>query len=263
MTEFATTAHGDRVAYDRRGDGPGLVFVAGGGPIFRANDPITAATAELAAAAGLSTVVYDRLGRGESVATGRLTLDRELGAIAAMLEVAGGRAVLCGHSSGSSIALAAADVGLPVAALALWEAPLGDPSEKVRGWFAEFERRLDAEDYVGATEQYMQDMPPEWLEGLRRSPDFVEIARGAVSQRADGESLVWATQSLEDGSLGELSTPVLTMYGSSTLPEMPSAAAWIASVVAGTTVEEVPGQDHSWEAEPMARRLAELALTQP
>ncbi|WP_250444635.1 hypothetical protein [Actinotalea sp. C106] len=78
MTEFATTAHGDRVAYDRRGDGPGLVFVAGGGPIFRANDPITAATAELAAAAGLSTVVYDRLGRGESVATGRLTLDREL-----------------------------------------------------------------------------------------------------------------------------------------------------------------------------------------
>ncbi|MBO1752038.1 alpha/beta hydrolase [Actinotalea sp. BY-33] len=263
MTEFATTAHGDRVAYDRRGEGPGLVFIAGGGPIFRANDPVTSATAELASAAGLCTVVYDRLGRGESRAGGRLTLERELGAVAAMLEVVGGRAVLCGHSSGCSIALAAADAGLPVASLALWEAPLGDPSEKVRRWFAEFERRLDAEDYVGATEQYMEDMPPEWLEGLRQSPDFAEIARGAVSQRADGESLVWATHALEDGSLAGLHTPLLAMYGTSTLPEMPSAAAWIASVVTGTSVEEMPGTDHTWEAEPMARRLAELALTHP
>ena len=38
MTDFTTTARGDRVAYDRYGSGPGLVFVAGAGP-SRAVDP--------------------------------------------------------------------------------------------------------------------------------------------------------------------------------------------------------------------------------
>jgi hypothetical protein len=38
MTEFTTTTTGDQVAYDRRGAGPALIFVAGAGP-FRAIDP--------------------------------------------------------------------------------------------------------------------------------------------------------------------------------------------------------------------------------
>ena len=259
MTEYATTMHGDRVAYDRRGEGPGLVFVAGAGP-FRATDPITTETAELAAAAGLTTVVCDRLGRGESVADGRLTLERELAAVAAMIEVAGGRAALCGHSSGCTISLAAAHQGLAVSALALWEAPLGEPSEDVRAWIDEFERRLDAGDHVGATEQFMKDMPPEWLEGMKQSPDFPELARGSLSQRADGESLVWATEALEDRRLATLTIPVLAMYGTSTLPEMPPAAAWIASVVPSTTVTEAPGADHSWEAVAMAEALSRFVL---
>lgn len=37
MSEFVSTSLGDRVAYDLRGSGPGLVFVAGAGP-FRAMD---------------------------------------------------------------------------------------------------------------------------------------------------------------------------------------------------------------------------------
>lgn len=254
MTEFATTSYGDVVAFDRRGEGPGLVFVAGAGP-FRAIDPVTTETAERASAAGLTTVVFDRLGRGESEAEGRLTLERELAAVATMIEAAGGRAVLCGHSSGCTIALAAAHAGLPVTGLVLWEAPLGEPSGEVRAWIAEFERRLDAEDYVGAVEQYMKDMPPEWLEGMRQSPDFEQLARGSRTQRADGESLVWATTALEDGALSGVRVPVLATYGTSTFPVMPAAAEWIASVVPQATVAAVPGADHSWEPGPMADEL--------
>src|SRR5688500_13356415 len=114
MTSILTTARGDRVAYDRSGDGPALVFVAGAGP-YRAGDPSTTETAERAAERGITTIVFDRLGRGESPADGMLDLDRELEAIAALIDVAGGRAVLCGHSSGGSIVLAAAVRGLPVA----------------------------------------------------------------------------------------------------------------------------------------------------
>ena len=62
VTGTATTAGGDRVTYDLRGTGPAVVFVAGAGP-FRAVDPITTRTAELLADAGVTTVVFDRLGR--------------------------------------------------------------------------------------------------------------------------------------------------------------------------------------------------------
>jgi pimeloyl-ACP methyl ester carboxylesterase len=134
MTEFTTTTTGDRVAYDLRGTGPALIFVAGAGP-FRAIDPWTTETAERAAQQGITTLVFDRLGRGESPAEGRLDLDRELDAIQAMLDVVGGSAALCGHSSGCSISLRAAAAGLPVDGLALWEAPLAGAAADTRAWW--------------------------------------------------------------------------------------------------------------------------------
>ena len=198
MTEHATTSRGDTVAYDRYGEGPGLVFVAGAGP-FRAMDPGTTATARLAAEAGLTTVVFDRLGRGESGADGRLDLDRELEAVRALIDVAGGHAVLCGHSSGCSVSLAAAAAGLPVDGLVLWEAPLSAPAGPTTEWADEFERRLDAGELEAAQEWYMKDMPPEWLAGAKASPAWSAIYASAPTLRADAQSLRRVTAGLESG----------------------------------------------------------------
>jgi hypothetical protein len=77
MSETLKTRHDDIVAFDRRGSGPAVVFVSGAGP-YRATDPIMGGTAELAAAQGLTTIVYDRLGRGESKAAGRIGPGRVL-----------------------------------------------------------------------------------------------------------------------------------------------------------------------------------------
>ncbi|MCB7135898.1 alpha/beta fold hydrolase [Cellulosimicrobium marinum] len=268
MTERTTTSRGDTVAYDLHGDHPhadhphgdrpGLVFVAGAGP-FRAVDPVTTETARRVAEHGVRAVVFDRLGRGESPADGVLDLERELAAVAAAIAVADGGtgrgAVLCGHSSGCSIALAAVHAGLPVTGLVLWETPLGDDAAATKAWIDEFERRLDAEDFVGATEQYMVDMPPVWLEEMRRAPDFAEQARRSRSQRADGQSLVWATAAVEDGSLASVDVPVLAVYGTSTFPVMPAAAEKIAAVVPRTEVREVEGEFHSWDPAAMADTL--------
>lgn len=252
MTEFATTSRGDRVAYDRRGTGPGLVFISGAGP-FRATDPVTTATAE--AMTGATTIVYDRLGRGESVADGRIGLDRELAAITAMIEIAGGSAVLCGHSSGCSIALAAADASLPVTGLVLWEAPLTEGPEVTREWIGEFERRLDSDDLAGAIAEYMRDMPAEWRDEATNDPEAVAQV---VSYRADGESLVWAEALPYAERFARVRVPTLCLVGAETFPGMPEAADAIAAAIPGAESRAVPGAYHSWDTEPMARLLSEF-----
>jgi pimeloyl-ACP methyl ester carboxylesterase len=251
MTDFVTTQQGDRIAYDFRGEGPGLIFVAGAGP-YRAVDSITTETAERAADQGLTTIVYDRIGRGESPAEGPITLDREFAALSALIEVAGGKAVLCGHSSGCSISLAAASAGLPVAGLALWEAPLAPGNAE---WAAEVIRRLDANELLGALEYYMKDMPPEWLEGARRSPAFPQMVAQVVAQRPDAESLAWADSAPYSEVFSGIRIPTVAMVGAQTFPLMHEAADAIVGAISGATQLVMPGANHSWEPVPMAAEL--------
>ena len=254
MTDFITTALGDRVGYDLRGDGPAVIFVAGAGP-YRAIDPWTTETAELMTETGVQTIVYDRLGRGESVADGRLDLDRDLAALAALIEVAGGSAVLCGHSSGCSISLIAAARGLAVTGLVLWEPPFGSLDGGAREWADEVERRIDAGDLEGALEHYMKDMPPEWLEGARQSPDYPRYVSQVVSYLADGESLAWVESAPLDELLRDIRVPVEVLLGQETFPELFDSAEAIVAAVPGARWRQVPGADHSWEPAPMAHEL--------
>ena len=210
MSEFVTTASGDRIAYDRNGSGPALVFVAGAGP-WRAIDPETTRTAEFLAGLGVSAIVYDRVGRGESAAEGIITLERELPAIEALIEVAGGGAVLCGHSSGCSISLRAAVAGFAVDGLALWEAPLAPPDSGAREWADEVNRLIDAGDHGGALDTYMRDMPPEILEIVRSIPAMIDEA---PSLRPDGESLAWAESAPHAVLFGGIRVPVLAWSAS-------------------------------------------------
>lgn len=232
-----------------------MIFIAGAGP-FRAIDPWTSATAEAAARQGITTIAYDRLGRGESTVDGRIDLERELVAVAALLEVAGGSAVLCGHSSGCSIALAAAASGLPVDGLVLWEAPLGLQNGGAREWADEVGRRITAGDLEGALVHYMKDMPAEFLAGARQSPVFPQMVAQVGGHRPDGESLAWA----ESAPLAELfagiRVPVEALVGEETFPGMVEAAEAIAAAIPGATYKRMPGARHTWEPEPMAAELA-------
>ena len=255
MSEFVITSQGDRVAFDRRGSGPALIFIAGAGP-FRAIDPTTTATAELAAQLGISTIVYDRLGRGESMVDGRIDLERELAAVAALIDIAGGSAVLCGHSSGCSIALAAAASGLPVDGLVLWEAPLGPQDGPAREWAAEVDRRITAGDLEGALLYYMKDMPSEFLAGVRASPMWPGMVAQVGSQRPDGESLAWAESAPLAELFASIRVPVEVLVGEETFPVMITAAGAIVAAITGATQKRMPGAKHSWEPEPMAAELA-------
>lgn len=260
MTEYADTAAGDRIGFDRFGDpaDPGVVFIAGAGP-FRAMDPTTTETARLAAERGAQTLVYDRLGRGDSQADGALTLKREIAAIAAAIEAVGGRAVLVGHSSGSTIALAAADAGLPVTALALWEAPIGQFAGGVGRFEADFLAHLDRGDYEAAQREYMRDMPPEFLEHATQDPAWPQIVLGSRSYRADARSLAWAEELPAAERFAGITVPVLAMVGEATFPGMTESADALRAAMPSASVAVMPGAMHEWEPGPMATRIAALA----
>ncbi|SER34178.1 alpha/beta fold hydrolase [Microlunatus flavus] len=255
VTQHVTTSRGDEVAYDRLGEGPSVVLVAGAGSL-RGEAPVVA-TAELAAEQGVSVVVPDRLGRGGSPAEGSLDLDREVEALRAVIAAEGGSAVLCGHSSGCSISLYALAAGLPVAGLVLWEAPLAAPAAHVDAWVGGLEQRIDAGELEAAQEWYMRDMPPEWLAGAKASPAWPAIYAGVVSLRADGQSLRWTTGQLESGALRDaVDVPVLAVYGSSTQHVMVQAANRVRSVLPQTEVREVAGANHVWDPAAFAPVLA-------
>lgn len=258
MTEYVSTSAGDRIGFDRYGTGPGIVFVAGAGP-FRAMDATTTRTAQLASEQGVQTLVHDRLGRGDSAADGDLTLERELAAIDAAIDAVGGRAVLVGHSSGCSIALAAADAGLAVTALALWEAPIWQFDGGAAQFEADVLRHVDAGDFEAAQIEYMRDMPPEFLAQAQAMPEWPQLAAGSRTYRADARSLAWAEELEPVERFARITVPTLTMVGAETFPGMTETAERLAAAIPTASFRVMPGAWHDWEPAPMADALVELA----
>jgi len=111
---------GTPIAFDRAGQGPPLILVDGA-LCYRASGP-SGPLARLLQE-HFTVYRYDRRGRGESGDTTPYTVDREIDDLAAIIDEAGGSAFVYGVSSGAALALEAANRGLPIGKLALYEAP--------------------------------------------------------------------------------------------------------------------------------------------
>src|SRR5262249_190666 len=95
---------------------------------------------------------YDRRGRGESGDTQPYAAEREVEDLAALIKEAGGTAHVFGQSSGGAIALDAANTGVPISRLAVYEIPLGltdNARVEPKGYHANLTRAL-AENRRGA-----------------------------------------------------------------------------------------------------------------
>lgn len=250
------TPLGDTVGIEVHGPegAPAALFVQGAGP-GRAENPVPSATARLLAEHGFRAAVPDRVGRGDSAAPGPIELDRELAAITAGAEALGAPVVLVGHSSGCALAMMAADRVSDLAGLVLWEAPLWQFPEGASAWWADVRRHIDEHDLEGAIVSYMAGMPPEWIDELRRSPQFPALVHSWIP---DGTALATVEERSPGAFLAELTAPVLAAVGAETFPGMAEASAAIAASAAHGTAEELPGAWHEWEPRPMAARLARL-----
>ncbi|MBW7455541.1 alpha/beta hydrolase, partial [Paenibacillus sepulcri] len=116
----AISRDGTRIAFDKVGQGPSLVLVAGAFSYRKFPGQV-----QLAGLLSEHFTVYnyDRRGRGDSGDTQPYAIEREIEDLQAMIEEAGGSANVWGLSSGAVLALQAAAKGLNITKLALHEPP--------------------------------------------------------------------------------------------------------------------------------------------
>lgn len=96
---------GTTLAYDVYGSGPALIYITGA-ICFRNFSPVVSDAKTFARE--FSVYNYDRRGRGDSGDTPPYSIEREVEDIEALIDAAGGKAFLYGHSSGAVLALEAA-----------------------------------------------------------------------------------------------------------------------------------------------------------
>ncbi len=118
--EKVISKDGTAIAFDRVGSGPPLILVDGA-LCYRGSGPMAPLAALLAP--HFTVYTYDRRGRGDSGDTAPYAVEREVEDIDALIKEAGGSAFVYGISSGAGLALEAANRGLVVRKLALYEAP--------------------------------------------------------------------------------------------------------------------------------------------
>jgi len=159
--EQVTSADGTVIAVDHAGSGPPVVVVGGALSTRAAAVPLTEEIES-----EYSVHRYDRRGRGDSGDTPPYRVEREIEDLAAVIDAAGGSAFVYGNSSGAVLALRAAEAGLPITRLGLFEPPFvgGDPDA-----IPKISRFLDEGNRFGAVRFFLTSIgvPADMIEASR------------------------------------------------------------------------------------------------
>jgi pimeloyl-ACP methyl ester carboxylesterase len=258
--ETTKSADGTVIAYDRTGDGPPLIVAVGAFCDRRSFVPPVGLTGRF------TVYTYDRRGRGDSGDTQPYSPDREVddlaGVVSAAVSGSGSKVYAFGHSSGGALVLRAAAQGVPLTAVASYEAPFvipgtrevaQDPADRIREMVAAG-RRGDAVRYwmtsvVAAPAQVltMMEGSPAWpaLEALTHTLPY-DIA-------LTGDQGVPA-------SLAAITMPVLVLGGSTSPDWFHRTVQETAAVIPGAKLVMMEGYDHGVPPEVIAPVLTEFFL---
>src|SRR5262245_42753154 len=119
-----TSKDGTTIAYEKSGQGPAVVLVDGA-LCYREFGPARGLAKLLEP--NFTVYIYDRRGRGESADTTPYAVEREIEDLDALINAAGGSALVYGISSGAALAMhAAVALDGKFKKLAMYEAPLND-----------------------------------------------------------------------------------------------------------------------------------------
>ena len=248
VTEYATSADGTRIAFERDGDGPVLLLVDGA-LCYRDFGPARPVTAALRDR--FTVVSYDRRGRGASGDTAPYAAVRELEDLAAVATSINADYVL-GQSSGAALAYRAAAAGLIAPTkLAGYEAPYvgahPDKKGKPRDYVGDLKALLAEGRNDKAVDYFMVTMVegPWFLPLMMRTMGKNWTKLKAVATTLPNDATVMGDWSVPVDEFARISVPTLVMGGSKSAAPMAEAQVRIAATIPGAQHRVLAGQTHN------------------
>lgn len=265
MMSYVRSKDGTPIAYETVGTGPALILVDGA-LCYRASGPMRPLAEQLKS--DFTVFLYDRRGRGESGNTLPYSPAREVEDIAALVDVAGGSAVVAGVSSGAALVLKAAGRTSGIEKVALYEAPFVI-DDKETPMDPDFRARLNRHIANGkpgdAVKQFMHRVrvPGIAILVMRFTPVWKKLTGVAHTLPYDIE-LVESYQtgkSIPSGEWADVTMPVMVIAGGKSPAWMQNAQAAIAATLPNAELRTLPGQTHMVKAKALAPLLAEFFRT--
>lgn len=258
-----TSKDGTSIAYSAAGTGPALIVVDGA-CCYRDFGPANQLVEHLRES--FTVYTYDRRGRGESTDTKPYDLQREVEDIAALLDAAGGSARVFGQSSGGALALEAANAGLPIDKLAVYEVPfIVDPSGPV-GKDDEYESNLSSaldDDRRGdAVKLFMSlvEAPGFMVQIMRLTPAWSKLKQVAHTLPYD-HALLAAHRNgepLPADRFANATMPALAMAGGKSDEWFRTTMRNVAERLPQADYRTIDGQNHMLKAKVIAPTLKEF-----
>jgi pimeloyl-ACP methyl ester carboxylesterase len=254
--ETVISKDGTTIAFDRIGQGAAVVLVSGGSV-----DRTSLAPLAQELAPDFTVLNYDRRGRGPSGDTPPYAIDREIEDIEAVVEAAGGEAAIFGSSSGAVLAMFAAEAGLGIGKLAMWEPPYipegfpkppEDQVEQYETMVAEG-RRGDAVEFFMAR---VVGMPAEFVAGARTQPWWG--ATEALAHTLAYDARIMGDYEIPVDRAANVKVPTLVLAGGADMPFMRETAQALADSLPDGQVRFLDGQGHNVDMTVLAPVLKEF-----
>jgi pimeloyl-ACP methyl ester carboxylesterase len=263
VTGTVTSADGTTIAYDRYGAGPPLILVHGA---FTDKTHPTMCEVACALAPWFTVVNYDRRGRGDSGDTQPHAVDREIEDLTALIDVAGGSAMVFGGSSGGGLALAAAAQTQAISRLAVWEPPyhVDDSAPYLPYDFGARLAGLVGQGRRGdAVELFMveaAEVPVAAVAAMRAEQSWPAIE--AVAHTLAYEAAVMGpANALPGRRLAAITQPTLVLTGSKSPQWMSNAGRAVAGKIPDARHRVLEGQAHNVAGKALVPELLEFFTT--
>jgi pimeloyl-ACP methyl ester carboxylesterase len=257
-----TSKDGTKIGFDKVGSGPAVILVNGAMSYRWAIDPTLAQLAELMSK-DFTVYNFDRRGRGESTDNSDVetfTKEREIEDVQALIEDAGGEAMLVGFSSGSAVALETAAVTPGVHKVSTYEIPFivddgREPLEDYKGFATKLVRENKLEELLEWWLTKVVGMPSEFVGGMRQDPNFwgsMKAIAPTIAHDAAFMTEFMKGQPLPAGYWSKVTVPTLVIDGGASEPWMHHASDALAEQLPDARRITLEGQTHSVDASKLA-----------
>jgi len=245
-----TSKDGTKIAFDKTGAGPAVIIV-NGAMQYRAFDPTMAQIADMLSK-HFTVYNYDRRGRGDSGDTQPFAKEREIEDLQALVEDAGGKAMVLGFSSGSALVLDTAEVTPGITKIALYEPPfvVDDGRPPLASDYVAHLNQLVADGKRGDAVKYFMTqavgMPEEYLGGMDQDPSWETMLKIAHTIAYDGAFVADVMQGkpLPTDRWANIAAPTLVIEGGASDPWFHSGGDALAKVLKNAARENLEGQTH-------------------